>query len=157
ARRYASALELADDLRRYQAGEPIHARPVGLVEQTWRWCRRRPVVASLLALSAALALALVASLLVINAQLQRARTQADQLAEERRQGLVRLCVSSGMIDAQEGNSFMALLWFTEALRLDAVGPGGSQQRIRIATTLAQCPALLQLLAPGRRVLCTRLN
>ena len=42
ARRYASAQELADELRRYRAGQPIHARPVGFVERTIRWCYRNP-------------------------------------------------------------------------------------------------------------------
>jgi tetratricopeptide (TPR) repeat protein/predicted Ser/Thr protein kinase len=47
ARRYASALAFAEDLRRFLAGEPIHARPVGPVERLYRWCRRNPKVASL--------------------------------------------------------------------------------------------------------------
>jgi WD40 repeat protein/serine/threonine protein kinase len=47
--RYGSAGEVARDLERWLAGEPIVARPVGRWERGWRWCRRNPAVASLLA------------------------------------------------------------------------------------------------------------
>jgi tetratricopeptide (TPR) repeat protein len=49
ARRYASAQALEEDLQRFIDGRPIHARPVGPLERGWRWCRRKPVRASLLA------------------------------------------------------------------------------------------------------------
>jgi serine/threonine protein kinase len=55
-RRYATAGDLADDLRRFQVGEPIRARPVGTGERIVRWCRRKPVVAALLASVTLLAL-----------------------------------------------------------------------------------------------------
>jgi serine/threonine-protein kinase len=50
-RRYISATALADDLHRFLAQEPIEARPISVPERIWKWSRRRPAAAGLLALS----------------------------------------------------------------------------------------------------------
>jgi WD40 repeat protein len=52
ARRYPTAAALADDLRRFQDGEPIQARPVTRMERAWKWSRRHPTAAALLAVIA---------------------------------------------------------------------------------------------------------
>jgi WD40 repeat protein len=47
-RRYGSANDLADDLARWQRGEPVRARPLSRLGRLVRWCRRNRAVAALL-------------------------------------------------------------------------------------------------------------
>src|SRR5207245_4684603 len=83
ARRYATARDLADDLRRFLNGEPIHARPVGRLERGWRWARRRPAVAGLLATLVCVIAASLAGLTALWLQAEEGRKQAeDARAEE---------------------------------------------------------------------------
>jgi tetratricopeptide (TPR) repeat protein len=76
-KRYASALALADDLRRLLAGEPIRARPVSPPERALKWARRKPAAAALAAVSALALLGAVAGSIAFAA---RERQRADREA-----------------------------------------------------------------------------
>jgi tetratricopeptide (TPR) repeat protein len=74
-RRYQTAAELAADLRRFLAGEPVRARPAGPVERGWRWCRRNPRLALL---TLALAVVFLVGVSGILWQWRRAEASAAQ-------------------------------------------------------------------------------
>jgi tetratricopeptide (TPR) repeat protein/tRNA A-37 threonylcarbamoyl transferase component Bud32 len=80
-RRYAAAAALADDLGRFLAGQPICARPVGHAERAWRWARRNPLAAGLLAV---LAVVLVGSLVSLTALWLHAESQRQEADQQRR-------------------------------------------------------------------------
>jgi serine/threonine protein kinase len=80
AERYAGAEALAEDLRRFLGDRPIKARRTPWYERTWRWCRRNPAVASLLAAVAVL-LATVAAVSLSAAVGLKAALGTTQAAE----------------------------------------------------------------------------
>lgn len=86
-KRYASALELAEDLQRFLRGEPVRARPVKPAERLWHWARRHPLPAALLGAGllapvvALIALSLLSARLVRSNALESAAQQAELLEE----------------------------------------------------------------------------
>ena len=79
SRRYANALAMADDLRRYLDGRTILARRTGAAERAWRWCLRNPGLAGASLAAAALLVALVVG--AVTAAMVY-RKQRDQIADD---------------------------------------------------------------------------
>ena len=127
AKRYASAHELAEDLRRFRAGEPIMARPVGTLERGLKWARRRPALATLLIVSV---LAAVGFMLLLDYgrreaenrsaterelrdQADQGRTEAEQRKTEAEEARRRLAgeqaETARLLDLSRRNVFTAQL------------------------------------------------
>jgi serine/threonine-protein kinase len=87
-RRYPSAAALAEDLDRFVAGKPVHARPTPVLQKVMRWARRRKTATALMAVSAAAVVCLLlfgawhyAQLKGYYAQLRTERNTADKMRE----------------------------------------------------------------------------
>lgn len=109
-KRYASAELVAQELERFRAGEPIVARPITRLERGWRWCRKRPDVASLVAglfLTLTIGLA-AASTLWRRAEANRAEAEtnwqrAEDNADSLRRSLYRARMNQVAIHHASGN------------------------------------------------------
>jgi serine/threonine protein kinase len=118
-RRYASAGELAEDLRRFLSDRPILARRAGWKEHTWRWCRRNPLLAttSSLVLILSLTTATVASVSAwrLGREAARAR-QAEHDAVERLYNARLAQARARRLSGQMGQRFASLEALAEAVR-----------------------------------------
>ena len=86
-RRYPSAAALAEDLRRFERGERITARPTGPLERSVRWLGRRRVQFAALALGTLLGVALVGAGLWLKS-VHEARIRRELDPARRNQSLV---------------------------------------------------------------------
>jgi serine/threonine protein kinase len=113
-RRYASAALLTEDLRAFQAGRPIRARPARMWERAAKWARRRPALAALASMTAAALLALTVWAVWYDVKtrqhstdLQNALYRAE--AGERRLREENYAIQIKLADAMQGNDPSGLL------------------------------------------------
>jgi serine/threonine protein kinase/WD40 repeat protein len=125
--RYQTAMDLADDLRRCLRLEPIRARRIGPVGRTVRWCRRKPALASLIAV---LLLVMAVGFAAVAWQWRQAVTaRREAEAEEKRAQAAKdeaqdhLCSSlyeharTVLVSGQQGRRWQALELLSEAEKL----------------------------------------
>ena len=110
--RYASAALLADDLERFLAGEAIRARPIGSWERLTKWARRRPVIATLIAIVGIVAMLGFAG---VTWQWQRAEKLRDRAEENEETAVAAQAKAELALQAEEAQRKRAehLLYFHE--------------------------------------------
>lgn len=89
-KRYMSARDFADELRRFLTGAPIQARPVTRIERVWRWSRRNAAVSLLAAALASTVLGGLVGITIqwVGAEKARSESEAARTAlEEQTYGL----------------------------------------------------------------------
>ena len=119
-RRYSSAFGLAEDLSRFQRGEPILARRAGWFEHARTWVRRNPTRAVLAAVSALLVLVLTLGPVVSSFAVLRARAQtglAEQLATDHLRGMLMAKARTLRLSNQPGRRYQSLNMLAEAAKI----------------------------------------
>ena len=160
-RRYESAGELASDLRRFLAHEPITARPASSLYQLSRFARRnRALVAGVVSAFVCLAIGLVVSLVLYVQSEDRGERLAVAFEKEQRL-LAEARDARALADLETERAEQALedlleteTYFNEIFSAAEVGELGTE--VKVADVLARMTASLPTAFPDRPLARARL-
>ena len=113
AERYPSAKQLAEDLKRFQAGQMVAAHRYTLTERAARWVRRHRAIAGASLVFAALA---AAGLVGFGVRENRLRRDAETERDRADQKTLALLEQQGRAELQAGHPFRAAVFLSDAFR-----------------------------------------
>jgi tetratricopeptide (TPR) repeat protein len=125
-RRYAGAGQLADDLRRYLAGEPVSAGPATTAYRVRKWAVRHKAAAAIALMACAAVVASTAGVTVgfVRARAARERAEAAERVATDRQAVAEASAAEARRQADRAVTVTELLGHVLALAESGVGPGG---------------------------------
>lgn len=142
AARFASADQMASEIKRWLLGEPIQSRPISSFSVFWKWCRRNPQVASLCATILGLLIfgAGFATYKANRESLLRREADssaliADQKRAESESRLHKIYQINGKGAFDENQLVEAGYWYSKALSIK----GGEADRFRLKNLFEQTP------------------
>jgi tetratricopeptide (TPR) repeat protein len=145
-KRYQTAADFAEDLRRVRSGEPILAKKVSLVGRVWRWSKRRPAAAALLAV-------LFLGIPTISGLGVWYWTHLDDVQAQERAKILEAVedqLEIGFYELHHGDPETALAAFEEALAIDADTPEAVAGLALSHKKLGKLEAALQVLEHAER-------
>ena len=148
-RRYQTAEEMGEDLRRFLANEPIRARRTSGLVRVRLWSRRNPALAGLVLLLALVAAVSTAAAFYLRATLVESeanRQRAEKAELEGKHELWRSYLTqakAGRMSRQPGQRFASLRAILAALALP-LPPGRSRDELRTEAVAALCLPDLEL-------------
>jgi WD40 repeat protein/serine/threonine protein kinase/tetratricopeptide (TPR) repeat protein len=160
--RYQTAVELADDLKRFLDDKPIQARPVSEIEKLWRWCRRNPAVALL---AGAVVLALLIGMAGTawkwhEAELRRQDADREKqkvisAQNDTQRVLAGIMLDKGVALAEQGETAEGLFWMLEGLKAVPQDAHDLQRVLRTNLAAWQCQShgLQQMMEQPGAVWC----
>ena len=103
--RFASAGDLAEDLRRVRMHEPIKARPIGPLKRTVRWTRRHPAASlvMLLTIGGVIAFTVQQQRAAHRLQMEKAQVEQAQRQAERRAYLANIHAAAGSLASHDAS------------------------------------------------------
>jgi serine/threonine protein kinase/WD40 repeat protein len=113
AHRYQTPAEMAEDLKRFVEDRPVKARRISEGERLWRWCRRNPLSASLVA---GIVLVFLAGFAGVFGQWRVAESAREEERKQRdRVELLRQGAETAR-EAAQAEAYLAVLSEVRALR-----------------------------------------
>ncbi len=131
--RYQTALDLANDLRRFLDGKPIVAKRSTSARRTWLWCRRNPVLAAAFGFVLMLMIAITILSLEFSRQTQNRIVEvnaARELSDARRCDLLLAQIEFSRRTKAPGSRKEAMEAIAEASQLLSGNTGEASQQLR---------------------------
>jgi WD40 repeat protein len=111
--RYPSAKELAEDLKRFQAGQLVAAHRYSVTERAARWMRRHKAIATITLLFVAFA---AAGLVAFGLRESRLRRVAEAERDRADQQTLALLEQQGRAELESGHPFRAAVFLSDAFK-----------------------------------------